>query len=199
MNELETQVQKYLVNFVKALPNFVQKWKELLQMATKPIQGLLNQAEQLRHVEKANMKDIEDFKEMQERLLYRIYEGIEEDIHDIKQTVDKLNKLNSDLKNKLTLFENATVNLDWDDKNSALVKGNAIQPKLTLLLDYTLDFWLVFCLAGRNINKSLREMNPRDAKSMCDLQNAFKVDLNCNNVRRLIAITQYIDNEKALI
>ncbi|KRT84472.1 hypothetical protein AMK59_2374, partial [Oryctes borbonicus] len=132
---------------------------------------------------------------MQERLLYRIYEGIEEDIHDLKQITDKLNRLNSDLKNKLILFENATVNLDWDDKNSTLMKGNAIQPGLALLLDYTLDFWLVFYVAARNINKSLREMNPRDAKSMSDLQNAFRVDLNCNVVTRLIAITQYIDNE----
>ncbi|KAI4469847.1 casein kinase 2 substrate [Holotrichia oblita] len=198
MTQLETQINKYLVNFVKALPSFRDKWGALVESIAKPLDGLINQAEQLRHVEKADLKDVDDFEGMKERLLYRIYEGIEEDICSIKQTVDKLNKLNNDLKNKLTLLENATVNLDWDDKNAALIKGSATQPALELLLDYALDFWLVFCLAARNINKAMREIDVRDAKSMTDLQNSFKVDLDCRAVTFLIAITQYIDNEKAI-
>lgn len=36
---------------------------------------------------RANLKDVDDFEEMKERLLYRIYEGIEEDICTIKEIV----------------------------------------------------------------------------------------------------------------
>lgn len=52
MSELETQINKYLLNFVKALPSFQDKWSKLLESTEKPVQGLVNQAEQLRHVEK---------------------------------------------------------------------------------------------------------------------------------------------------
>lgn len=52
MNDSEAQIQKYLVHFVKFLPKFVDKWKELLQNSARPLEGLINQAEQLRHVER---------------------------------------------------------------------------------------------------------------------------------------------------
>lgn len=52
MNENEIQVQKYLVILVKFLPNFVEKWKELLKEVSRPMLGLANQAEQMRSVEK---------------------------------------------------------------------------------------------------------------------------------------------------
>lgn len=43
-------------------------------------------------------------------------------------------------------------------------------------------------------------MNVRDYKSVTDLKQAFNaVNLKTDNVTFLLAITQYVDNEKAII
>lgn len=107
--------------------------------------------------------------------------------------------MNGDLKNKLTLLETTSVNLDWEDENSLLIKGSATQPTIGRLLDYSLDFWLFFRAAASNINAKFRSMDARNANSMNELENSFKVDLEDRTVRRLLAITQYVDNEKAII
>lgn len=51
-NAIQTIVQQNVQNFVKMLPKHVSGWKSALEDSTVPLQGLLNRAEQLRHVEK---------------------------------------------------------------------------------------------------------------------------------------------------
>lgn len=45
-------IQQNIHNFVELLPKHVSGWKSALQECSAPVQTLLNQAEQLRHVEK---------------------------------------------------------------------------------------------------------------------------------------------------
>lgn len=47
-----TSVQEKLRNFVKILPNHVESWRSILQESVIPVRALLNQAEQLRSIER---------------------------------------------------------------------------------------------------------------------------------------------------
>lgn len=48
----DANVHSSLEAFCKKLPGHVQKWKDLLAESEPPLRGLINLAEQLRHVEK---------------------------------------------------------------------------------------------------------------------------------------------------
>lgn len=55
-----------------------------------------------------------------------------------------------------------------------------------------------FSDALRNINDSFRSLNVRKPEIMMKFNDSFKLDLECFEVRGLLAITQYVENEKAL-
>ncbi|RZC42773.1 hypothetical protein BDFB_009502, partial [Asbolus verrucosus] len=111
---------------------------------------------------------------------------------------DKLSKSNNDLKNKLFTLEKSTLDLDWE-KKTELIRGNGTQPSLSRLLQDGLAFSIFFSKCGRTINDHFKEIDLNDEKSVKELQASFDVDLNSKVVTNLIAITQYIDNEKAVL
>nr|XP_022910113.1 uncharacterized protein LOC111421200 [Onthophagus taurus] len=198
MNEIELKIQKSIVQLCKFLPDFVNKWKDLLNEGKKPIRGLLNLSEQLRHVESVNKAHEEDFFEMQQRILFSIYVGIEEEMEIIKKILDKLNKLNNDMKSKFSTVENASLSLDFDNESSVLIKGSALQPSLILLLNLSLDFVVYFVSAWKNIQSTFKSLDVRKEKLMEKFEESFDVDLENSAVHNLLAITQYVDNDKGL-
>ncbi|XP_044270512.1 uncharacterized protein LOC123015099 isoform X2 [Tribolium madens] len=115
MDNTEIRVQKYLVNFCKALPPHVDSWRSVLQDSGKPLQSLTNLCEQQRSIQKVTLSNFEDFREAQNVILHRITIGIEEELLCIKKLVEKLNECNIDLKNKLLVFERSTLNLNWEE------------------------------------------------------------------------------------
>lgn len=115
---------------------------------------------------------------------------------------EKINKTNHDLKNKLALLEQATIDLDWDSE-SPTVKGSALQPPLNKLLALAYDFWIFFLESSRNMTLKLKTLNVRDEKSMNECQKAFTLNLDSIDknevVYRLLALTQYVINEKSVL
>lgn len=96
-------------------------------------------------------------------------------------------------------MEKSSTNLDWEG-NLTIISGNGTQPPLGKLLQMSYEFFLYFQTSLKNINESLKLMNVRDYKSVTDLKQAFNaVNLKTDNVTFLLAITQYVDNEKAII
>lgn len=49
---VQREVQQNVIKFTEMLAKHVTNWNLLLQEASKPVQALVNKAEQLRHVEK---------------------------------------------------------------------------------------------------------------------------------------------------
>ncbi|XP_066257206.1 uncharacterized protein [Euwallacea similis] len=198
MSDLE-DIQKKLVNFCQILPQHVQTWKDTLVAMQDPLRALCNFCEQLHSVEEAHITYIENFEIIQRDLQVKILGHIEEELEALKPQIERLNKYNHDLKNKLTTLERATIDLDWDLKSSVL-QGSPIQPPLDKLLQMAYEFWIFFSEALKNMNNNLKTVNVRDEKSMDKCQKALKVDLADNNkVYALLAITQYIINEKAVM
>lgn len=107
-------------------------------------------------------------------------------------------KLNQDLKTKLLLLENSTVNIDWHDP-SRLLSGTALQPSLSLLLSEGFCFFMFFNKALKNINERLKHMDVRNERSMSKLKESFSVDLDDKTVRYYLALTQYINNEDSVL
>ncbi|CAH2008950.1 unnamed protein product [Acanthoscelides obtectus] len=197
MEEIEKNIQKNVVNYCKMLPGHVEKWKTLLGQVQKPAKALGNYSEQLRHVECANITYLENFTGIQETLKYRLYCEIEEELNLLKGIIDQLNKSVQDLKNKLSLLERCTLDLNWES-NSQLIKGSPIQPPLSLILDKGYEFCLYFSKAMKVINERLKNINVRDEDCMKQFEESFNVSLEEDCVRKCLAIVQYINNEKNL-
>lgn len=102
-----------------------------------------------------------------------------------------MTKLNHDLRNKLSVLENSTLNIDWDDTNE-LLSGTALQPPLTVILSRGFDFFIFFNNILANINKNINQLDVRNEKSMSKLKEAFNVDFTETVVRYFLAITQYV-------
>jgi len=198
MGEIEDQVQKNLVGFCAYLEEHVEKWKSILQESQKTIEALCNQAEQLRHVEQVNLKDMEGFEETQKALQFSILSGIEEEISAVKEFIEKLSKANQNLKNKLTTLEKSSLSLNWEE-DSPVVKGSATQPPLSRVLMDGLEFWTYFSKAFQNISEKFKCMDLRCEKSMSAFEKAFTVDLDVKCVTDLIALTQYVNNVNAIV
>ncbi|XP_066154431.1 uncharacterized protein [Euwallacea fornicatus] len=198
MSDLE-EIQKKLVSFCEILPQHVETWKDALAAMQDPLRALCNFCEQLRAVEEAHIMYIENFEIIQRDLQVKILGHIEEELEALKPCLGRFNKCNHDLKNKLASLERATIDLDWDLK-SPLLQGSPIQPPLAKLLQMAYEFWIFFSEASKDINNKLKTINVRDEKSMDECQKALNVNLVDNNkVYPLLAITQYVINEKAVV
>lgn len=108
-----------------------------------------------------------------------------------------MNECNIDLKNKLLVFERSTLNLNWEE-NTELIRGNGVQPPLAKLLQYSLEFLSFFLMNAKSISDCFKSLNVENEKSINELKKAFQVDINQKLVRSLLALTQYVDNEKAV-
>lgn len=118
----------------------------------------------------------------------------------VKFQIEKLNKSNHDLKNKLANLERATVDLDWD-LNLPVIKGSAIQPPLDKILQMAYEFWMFFSSASKNVNNKIKTLNVRDQKSVDEFQKSFSLNLELqghNKVYTILALTQYVVNDKAV-
>lgn len=109
-----------------------------------------------------------------------------------------MTKLNQDLKNKLSLLENSTIDIDWSD-TSELLSGTAVQPPLNVLLSEGLAFCTFFTRALKNITDRLKHMNVRNERTMSQFKEAFNIDLDDRTVRYYLALTQYVNNETSIV
>ncbi|XP_063925661.1 uncharacterized protein LOC135139381 [Zophobas morio] len=196
--DVEGQVQKHLVTFCKALPVHVSCWRSVIQDAAKPLQTLANLCEQRRHVTAANLKTFDEFEDAQSQLLYQISCLIEEEFLVLKELINKLSKSCNDLKNKLLTFERSTLTLDWEE-NSELIRGSGFQPPLSRLLQDGLEFSNFLGRSAKNISDRFKSLNLDDEKAIRELQASFDVNLDDGIVGALIALTQYVDNVKAIL
>lgn len=109
-----------------------------------------------------------------------------------------MNKLNQDLKNKLSCLENSTIDIDWSD-TSELLSGTGVQPPLNVLLSEGLAFYTFFTRALKNITHHLKHMDVRIERSMLQLKKTFDIDLDDRTVRYYLALTQYINNDTSIV
>ncbi|XP_056641257.1 uncharacterized protein LOC130448085 isoform X1 [Diorhabda sublineata] len=196
---INTVVQKNVLNFCTILSSHCNNWNSLLTEAIKPVQALVNFSEQLRHVEKANIKYIDDFEDLQQKLLYKITSEIEDEIQLIKDILSRLSAANQLVKNRLSILEKSTIDLDWEEITD-LIKGNAFQPPLYRILQDGYEFMMFFTNALKSMNESFKILNVRNEKIMNDFENKFKLDLESNLVvNNFLAIVQYVGNEKSVI
>ncbi|XP_072385260.1 uncharacterized protein [Diabrotica undecimpunctata] len=191
-------LQKNLVNFCKVLPSHVDKWRNLLNEAKKPVQALVNFSEQLRHVEKANISYIKDFKVLQDKLMYKIFSEIEDEITLIRGIIDHLHAANQEVKNKLSILEKSTIDLDWD-LDTPLIRGTAFQPPLSRILQEGYNYILFFTSALKSVSDHIKVLNVRNEQFMKNFENKFNIDLESKVVINYLAIVQYIGNEKAAV
>lgn len=80
-----------------------------------------------------------------------------------------------------------------------LVKGDGLQPPLERILQDGFEFWMIFSKAFKNINDNFRTLDVRKPNVMLKFIDSLKIDFECLEVRGLLAITQYVVNEKAVI
>ncbi|VEN45565.1 unnamed protein product [Callosobruchus maculatus] len=197
MEQIEKNIQKNVINFCKMLPGHVEKWRLLLADIQKPAKALGNYSEQLRHVEGANIPYLENFIEIQETLKYRLYTEIEEELKLLKNIIDQLAQSVQDLKNKLSLLERSTFNLNWES-DSQLIRGSPVQPPLSHILDKGFEFCLYFSKAVKQMNEHVKAINVRDEECMKKLEKSFDVKLDEDFIRQFLAIVQYINNESII-
>ncbi|CAH0546927.1 unnamed protein product [Brassicogethes aeneus] len=197
MCDIEVQIQKLVVHFCKMLPNHVNKWESVIKDANGPLKALVNFSDQLRHIEMANIKDIDDFCNIQNKLQYQILSSIEEEFSFLKPKIEALNTANHELKNKLSELERSTIPLDFDI-GSPLIHGTAIQPSLSRVLKNGLQFWTFFSNAVKKINESFKSFDVRNETSVQELENSFKINIRDERLTYLLALTQYVDNERAI-
>ncbi|CAH0546926.1 unnamed protein product [Brassicogethes aeneus] len=111
--------------------------------------------------------------------------------------IEALNTANHELKNKLSELERSTIPLDFDI-GSPLIHGTAIQPSLSRVLKNGLQFWTFFSNAVKKINESFKSFDVRNETSVQELENSFKINIRDERLTYLLALTQYVDNERAI-
>ncbi|KAJ8943507.1 hypothetical protein NQ318_016287 [Aromia moschata] len=198
MDELELIVQRHVINFCKILPVHVEKWRTILVDLVKPSSALCNYSEQVRHIERCNIKYIDGFSALQQDLLYKIFTEIEDEMSSINGLREQLNKINQDTRNKLSVLERSSIDLNWDN-NSQLIVGSALQPPLSRILQDGYNFCLFFSEAIQSINEHCKTLNIRDEKLMNAFKDSLSISLEVPVITNLLAVTQYVNNEKLLV
>ncbi|KAG5899382.1 hypothetical protein JTB14_036870 [Gonioctena quinquepunctata] len=146
----------------------------------------------------ANIEYIDGFIDIQENLRFKLFTEIEDEIKLLRSVIDLLGNANEVLKNKLTVLERSTIDLNWDS-NTPLLKGTALQPPLSRILQEGLTFWLYFSKTTKSLKENFKKIDVRNEKAMKDFEKSFELDLENECVSRLLSLTQYVINPKAVI
>lgn len=72
MEDVEKDLQKKVVSLCSILPVHIELWKRVLQEVQNPVKALTNFTEQLRCVEMADMKCMDNFSNVQKELQIKI-------------------------------------------------------------------------------------------------------------------------------
>nr|KAF7434551.1 hypothetical protein H0235_002742 [Vespula pensylvanica] len=136
------ELHKSLINYFVHLKILDEKWLELFTSAERPLQALRNQCEQLRFV---SSKDV-DSEEIcmidyaREKLIFKIFMGIENEISLLSDMLQRLNDAIQDLKNRLTNLNKSRNNvLLRDEDMKDIINGTPYRPKLNLLLEWAIE------------------------------------------------------------
>lgn len=185
-----------MTDFCKALPVHLDRWREVLNDAKKPLQILDKTALQLRCMD--GVKD-ESYKEAVDEVRFLLLRAADQEVALIKDLIEKLTKSNHDVKNKLVSFEDATLKLDWDDEDCLLIHGNATQPPLARQIHMGLNYYYYFANALKKMTSLLKKLDYQDERVIKDFVSSFKdVDLDHTDVTYLISLTQYIVNPRSV-
>ncbi|XP_030763612.1 uncharacterized protein LOC115888157 [Sitophilus oryzae] len=198
MEDKERVVQKHIVAFCSILPSHIECWKTTLKELQNPIKAVSNFAEQLRYVDRAKISYINDFEQVQNQLKTKILIDIEQELESIKNNLDKLSKINQDLKNKLSQLERSTIDINWDSE-SFTIRGSPTQPALTIILQLGYQYHIFFSDILKNVNRTLKCIDFKNDKSIEQFVKSCPSNiesLDCKNIKYLLALTQYVVTNK---
>ncbi|KAL6436733.1 hypothetical protein ACFW04_004870 [Cataglyphis niger] len=168
-----------LIRYFARLQNLDDKWKELSEKAERPLEALANQAEQLRHVTNVNINETESSVdgETQERLIFKILMGIEDEITLLLDILTQFNDINQDLKNYLINLENARSQVSLKDETmQELIKGTSYRPKLNLLLEWAMEGFQFYNNMYLSIRDCMKSIDYKREETIDDLISSFVED-----------------------
>ncbi|XP_050451511.1 uncharacterized protein LOC126851501 [Cataglyphis hispanica] len=185
-----------LVRYFARLENLDDKWKELAEKAERPLEALANQAEQLRHVTNVNINETENSVngETQERLIFKILMGIEDEITLLLDILMQFNDNNQDLKNYLINLENARSQVSLKDETmQELIKGTSYRPKLNLLLEWAMEGFQFYNNMYLSIRDCMKSIDYKREETIDDLISSFVEDQRGRrNINKILAFTQFL-------
>ncbi|KAL6436732.1 hypothetical protein ACFW04_004870 [Cataglyphis niger] len=187
-----------LIRYFARLQNLDDKWKELSEKAERPLEALANQAEQLRHVTNVNINETESSVdgETQERLIFKILMGIEDEITLLLDILTQFNDINQDLKNYLINLENARSQVSLKDETmQELIKGTSYRPKLNLLLEWAMEGFQFYNNMYLSIRDCMKSIDYKREETIDDLISSFVEDQRGRRNINILAFTQFLAKE----
>ncbi|KAL2746620.1 uncharacterized protein V1477_004990 [Vespula maculifrons] len=194
------ELHKSLINYFVHLKILDEKWLELFTSAERPLQALRNQCEQLRFV---SSKDV-DSEEIcmidyaREKLIFKIFMGIENEISLLSDMLQRLNDAIQDLKNRLTNLNKSRNNvLLRDEDMKDIINGTPYRPKLNLLLEWAIESFQYYHELYLFINESMKAMDYKNEESIDNFADSFIEDrYKRTKLNRILAFTQFLIMEK---
>ncbi|XP_015186883.1 PREDICTED: uncharacterized protein LOC107071935 isoform X2 [Polistes dominula] len=177
-----------------------EKWLELFKTAERPLQALKNQCEQLRLV---SSKDVDNegicmIDYAREKLIYKIFMGIENEISLLLDLLKSFKNTFQDLKNRLNNLEKFRSNVSLSDEDMKdIVNGTPNRPKLNLLLEWAIDGFQYYHELFQRVENSIKNMDYRIEESVNIFANSFVENrYKRNKFNRILAFTQFLIIEK---
>ncbi|XP_046824100.1 uncharacterized protein LOC124426448 [Vespa crabro] len=194
------ELHKSLINYFTYLKKLDEKWLELFTAAERPLQALKNQCEQLHFVssEDVDNEEICMIDYAREKLIFKIFIGIENEISLLQDTLQRLNDAIQDLKNRLTNLEKSRSNISLHDEDMKdIVNGTPYRPKLNLLLEWAIEGFQYYHELYLSINKSMKAMDYKNEESIDNFADSFVEDRYKRiKLNRILAFTQFLIMEK---
>ncbi|GFG32900.1 hypothetical protein Cfor_01397 [Coptotermes formosanus] len=134
------KLMKSLAEFFSYLYKHNLKWQDSIQKTAKPLNGLCNQAEQLRLVKKFQDEESEELPNIKSRLISKIKLGVEEEVSLLMEILKECETSNKELKNKLVTVEQSCEAVETE----AMLQGTATQPATCLMVEWAQDAWRMY-------------------------------------------------------
>ncbi|XP_047370713.1 uncharacterized protein LOC124957659 isoform X3 [Vespa velutina] len=112
-----------------------------------------------------------------EKLIFKIFIGIENEISLLQDILQRLNDAIQDLKNRLTNLEKSRSNVSLHDEDMKdIVNGTPYRPKLNLLLEWAIEGFQYYHELYLSINKSMKAMDYKNEESIDNFADSFVED-----------------------
>ncbi|KAL6258472.1 hypothetical protein P5V15_010429 [Pogonomyrmex californicus] len=187
-----------LIRYYARLNKLDEKWKELSKSAERPLEGLANRTEQFRYVTN-KIEGTEDYvnQEVRDRLIFKIFMGLEEEMTILLNILTQFNDANQDLKNYLVNLENARSKVSLEDEDmKELNEGTPWRPALNLLMQWAVEGFQFYHNMYLRINNCMKLVDYKKEETIDNLISSFTEDKRGRrNIDGIFIFTHFLAKE----
>ncbi|XP_043484433.1 uncharacterized protein LOC122512583 [Leptopilina heterotoma] len=176
---MEKTLYKSIVKYYSYLKIVSTTWNDVISSAKEQINGLKSLCEQFRLITSVDADQTEIYKQngLKEKLQIKVFRAIQNEIAIIGNFLNRLNKINQELKNKFARIEEARSKVSLRDlEMKQLINGTPLIPRLEKLILWAKESQDYYPSLLQSVSENFNSLDHNDENTIVNFEKSFNIN-----------------------